>query len=117
VSTRGRRWLLAVLALALVAGVGIVAFLVFAEDELEAARRRVPRGADREAVEAAVGRPADGRTARTAFPDDPRRVLIWLDGKHQLLVEFNADGRAVEAWTYHPRGPTLWERFRAWLGW
>jgi hypothetical protein len=41
---------------------GIVAFRTFAEDQWEAARRRVPLGADREAVEAAVGKAADGGT-------------------------------------------------------
>jgi hypothetical protein len=45
-STRGRRWLFAVLALAAVAGTGIVGFQAFSEGEWEAARRRVPLGAD-----------------------------------------------------------------------
>jgi hypothetical protein len=60
-SRHSRRWLLAVLALTALAVLGIVAFLVFAQDSLEAARRRVPLGADEEAVAQAVGRRADGR--------------------------------------------------------
>src|SRR5262249_10646381 len=59
-STPGRRLFFAVLALVAVAGAGIVAFRAFAEDEWEAGRSRVPLGADREAVEAAVGKAADG---------------------------------------------------------
>jgi hypothetical protein len=37
------------------------ALLAFGDDPLEAARRRVPLGADEGAVAPAVGRPADGR--------------------------------------------------------
>ena len=49
--------------------------------------------------------------------DDPRFVLGWEDGEDQLLVEFDADGRAVKAGVYRWRDPTLWERCRAWLNW
>src|SRR5262245_836413 len=60
-STRSRCWLVAGLTLAAAAALGVVALLGFGADELEAARRRVPLGADEEAVAQAVGRPADGR--------------------------------------------------------
>jgi hypothetical protein len=49
--------------------------------------------------------------------DDPRRVFGWEDGEDQLLVEFDGDGRAVKADVYRWHDPTLWERFRGWLGW
>jgi hypothetical protein len=116
-STRSRRWLFAVLALAVMAGAGFVGFLAFAEDEWKAARRRVPRGADREAAEAAVGRPADhiiGKAGGSA--ESSRRMVFWDQGKDQLGVEFDEDGRAVKADVYRWE-PTGWERFRAWLGW
>jgi hypothetical protein len=82
----------------------------------------VPLGADREAVEAAVGRRPDGeigKAGRTA--EVTRRVLIWehlhdeLIG--QLLVELDEDGRAVSAEVVYWHAPTLWNWFRAWLGW
>jgi hypothetical protein len=108
-----RRWLLAGAALAACSGF----WALLPPDPLEAARRRVPLGADPEAVEAAVGRPADGVLPATAVADDPRRVFIWEDGDDQLLVRFDADGRVVEADVYHHwRPPTIWERLRARLG-
>ena len=84
--TRGhRRWLVGCLTLAaaLAALAGLWASLP--EDEWEAARRE-PLGADREAVEAVAGRPADGvigKSGRTA--EVTRRVLFWQEGKAQLL--------------------------------
>jgi hypothetical protein len=91
------------------------------EEPLEAARRRVPLGADREAVEAAVGKAADGVIGKVGRTGEvTRRVLTW---EHcydrlivQLLVEFDEDGRAVKAEVAYWPGPTPWERFRAWLG-
>jgi hypothetical protein len=52
------------LALAAAALLGVVGFLAFDEGALEAARRRVPPGAGREAIEAAVGRAADSLVAK-----------------------------------------------------
>ena len=118
--TRSRRWLFAILALPGVAAValGVAACLAFGEDPLEAARRRVPLGADEATVVKAVGRPPDsqmGRPGGTA--EDPPRALFWQFGDEPLFVLFDADGRAVKAdrysW-YTP--PTLCERIRAWLG-
>jgi hypothetical protein len=86
------------------------------EDPLEVACRRAPIGADREAVEAAVGRPAAGvigKSGRTA--EVTRRVECWEEGDAQLLVEFDEGGRAVKADTYRWE-PTRWQRFRARLG-
>jgi hypothetical protein len=114
-STRRRRWLLAGRALAAGAALGIVGFLAF-NDPLEAARRGVPLGADQAAVEAAVGRPAYC-ISRTVQPDDGRYVLGWTEGGDMLRVAFDANGRATAAWVDHCGKPTLWERFRAWLGW
>jgi hypothetical protein len=117
-SPRSRRWLFAALALALAASVGIVAFRAFAEDELAAARRRVPSGADREAVEAAVGRPADGRIATLSADgrDWVPLMLRWKYDEASLVVVFDEDGRATRVrivrWP-----PTRMDRFRAWLGW
>jgi hypothetical protein len=92
------------------------------EDEWEAARRCVPLGADQEAVEAAVGKAADGvigKAGRTG--EDTRLVAFWQrcddEPVVQLLVEFDEDGRAVSAEVAYWPGPTPWERFRAWLGW
>jgi hypothetical protein len=114
---RGRLWLPAGLALAAGAAVlGVAAFLVFAEDEWKAARRRVPLGADREAVESAVGRPADGRVGLAGKTAEVTRfALYWERGEDQLGVQFDEDGRAVRADVYR-WGPTPWQRFRAWLG-
>jgi hypothetical protein len=81
-STRSRRWLFAVLALAAVAGAGIMGFLALTEDEWEAARRRVPLGADREAVEAAVGKAADGVIGQTGRTADLTRGMP-LRGRRQ----------------------------------
>jgi hypothetical protein len=111
-STRRRRGLFAVLALATVAGAGTVGLLALGEDLLAAARRRVPRGADREAVEAAVGRPADGM-----FGNPGRAaILFWVDGDDQLTVALDGDGLSREAEVHRGYKPTLPERFRAWLG-
>jgi hypothetical protein len=50
--------------------------------------------------------------------DDPRRVFGWEYGEDQLLVRFDADGRAVKTDVYHQwRDPTIWERLRARMGW
>jgi hypothetical protein len=104
------------------AGVGIVAFRALAEGEWEAARRRVPLGADREAVEAAVGKAADGVIGKVGpNGEDTRCVCFWQrcydEPVVQLLVEFDEDGRAVSAEVVYWPGPTPWERFRARLGW
>jgi hypothetical protein len=75
-----------------------------------------PLGADEDAVAAAVGRPADGRVGlagTTALVT--RFALFWERGDDQLNVVFDEDGRAVKADVYRWT-PTLWERFRAWLG-
>jgi hypothetical protein len=90
-STRGRRWLLAALALAVVAVValGIAACLAFGDGSLEAAGRRVSLGTDEEAVARAVGRPPDGlnhKPARGSLVD--HRVLYWRYGNSHVLVEF-----------------------------
>jgi hypothetical protein len=72
-----RRWLCACLALA-VAVLGVVGFLAWGVDTQVAARRRVPLGADEDAVAAAVGRPADagviGRGSRV--PERVQRELL-----------------------------------------
>jgi hypothetical protein len=114
--TRGRCWLVAGQALAAAALLGVVGFLAFGDGPLEAACRRVPLGADEDDVARAVGRPPDGvigKSGRTA--EVTRRVACWEDGDTQLLVEFDEDGWAVKAGTYHWE-PTRWDRFRAWLG-
>jgi hypothetical protein len=95
---------------------GIVGLLAFSEDPLEAARRRVPLGADEEAVAQAVGRRADGRVGLAGKTAELTRFALFGErGDDRLGVQFDEDGRAVQAdigrWT-----PTLWERFRAWLG-
>jgi hypothetical protein len=117
-STHTRRWPVVVLVLALaLATAAAAALLPLAEDPLEAACRRVPLGADEEAVAEAVGRPPDGvigESGRTA--EVTRRVLYWEQGEDQLLVEFDEGGRAVEVGTYRWE-PTRWQCFRAWLGW
>jgi hypothetical protein len=116
-SSRSRCLFRAGLALIVTAVVGVVAIrAMLPQDPLEAARGRVPLGADLEAVEAAVGWPADFSGRPTAVADDPRRVLGWEDGEDQLLVEFDGEGRAVKAGVYRWRDQTLWDRCRAWLG-
>jgi hypothetical protein len=116
-SRRGRRWLPAGLA-AGAAALGLVAFLMFADQPLKAARRRVPLGADEATVVRAVGRAPDSALGKPGgTPEDPPRALFWQFGDEPLFVLFDADGRAVKAdrysW-YTP--PTPWERVRAWLG-
>jgi hypothetical protein len=108
-----RRWLLAGAAAALAACAGFWA--VLPPDPLETARGRVPLRADPEAVEAAVGRPADFSGRQSAVADDPRRVLGWLYDEDQLLVRFDRDGRAIKADADNWRDRTPWERFLAWL--
>jgi hypothetical protein len=115
-----RRWLQAGLALAAVAAValGIAACLAFGEDPLEAARRRVPLGADEATVVQAVGRAPDsvmGKPGGTA--QDPPRALFCQFGDEPLFVLFDGGGRAVKAdrYSWYTR-PTRWERLRAWLG-
>src|SRR5262249_40162203 len=111
-----RRWALAALVVsALAACAGLWALLP--DDPLEAARRRVPLSADPEAVEAAVGWPADFSIHPSAVADGPQRVVGWEDGEDQLLVEFDGEGHAVKAGVYRWRDPTLWERCRAWVWW
>jgi hypothetical protein len=95
----------------------VVVFWALPKDPLEAARRRVPLGADREAVEAAVGRTADGaigKSGRTA--EVTRRVPFWVEGEAQLLVEFDETGRALKVAVCPSGNLTRWGRFRAWLG-
>ena len=87
-------------------------------DPLEAARRRVPMGADEPAVEAAVGRARDG----VCGVEDKngkltRRGLYWEAGDDYLFVEFNEDGRAVRASVRSFGGEPLLERVRAWWPW
>jgi hypothetical protein len=113
-STRSRRWFLAVLALAVTAGAGIVGFLALGEDPLEAARRRVPLGGDEGAVARAVGRPANGVAGGRR--ERPPHMLYWEYGEGQLLVHFDEDGRAVWAGIDPRFRPFLWERFLEWLG-
>jgi hypothetical protein len=86
-----------------------------AVDELEALRRRVPFGASESEV--AVGRPAD-KTTRLRMPDGSWRegVKCWDYANGSLLVSFREDGRSFLAEVYRDEDPTLWERFRAWLG-
>jgi hypothetical protein len=117
-STCGRRWLLAGLALAAGAVLGLVGFLAFGADSAEGARRRVPLGADEEAVIQALGRVGEAALGRGTGLDgmESRRVLAWDYDDDLLLVEFDAEGRAVRASVHRWRDSTLWERLRAWLG-
>jgi hypothetical protein len=63
-----------------------------------------------------VGRPADGRVGLAGKTAEVTRfALFWERGDDQLGVQFDEDGRAVQADVYRWE-PTLWERFRAWLG-
>jgi hypothetical protein len=90
-----------------------VAYLTLSVDTPEAARLRVPLGADEEAVAQAVGRPADGRVGLAGKTAEVTRfALFWERGDDQLNVVFDEDGRAVKAEVYR-WGPTLWERLRA----
>jgi hypothetical protein len=120
-STRGRRWLLACLAVGLLVGVGLAAGWLSGTyyDPAEAARRRVPVGASAYKVAEALGRRADG-----AVRSQDRRgrwVTIarhWDYGTDTLVVDFDEHQRATEAAVV--RGPTLWDHVRGRLwrwGW
>jgi hypothetical protein len=106
-----------------VVALGVAACLALGEDPLEAARRRVPLGADRATVEAAVGRPADDVGRVRALPGEPalpeavarRFELIWRYRDATLLVHFDEDERSFLADVDRQSSP-FWERFRAWLG-
>jgi hypothetical protein len=113
-STRGRRWLLVSLVLALAAA-GLLAWgCPPGEGAALAAAGRVPVGAGRAAVEAAVGRPAD-RVLTNARGDAIGAALIWQFGEDQLWVEFDKADRATAVTPVVSRRPP-WDRFRAWLG-
>jgi hypothetical protein len=116
-SKRSRRWLLACLALA-AALLGVAAYLTLSVDTPEAARRRVPLGADEDTVTAAVGRPHNGGEIykESRGPEQLRRGLFWEYGEDRLYVWFDEGGRAVKAGVVYAPGPTLWQRLRAWLG-
>jgi hypothetical protein len=116
-STRSRRWLLAVLALA-AAALGVVAYLALRVDTAEAASLRVPLGADEDAVAAAVGRPHDGGMIlkESGATERLRRGLFWEYGGDRLYVWFDEGGRAVKVGVVYGLNPTLWQRLRAWLG-
>jgi hypothetical protein len=118
-STRSRRWLLAGLALADLAVPGVVGLLAWGGDTPEAARRRVPLGADEDAVAAAVGRPHNGGEIyeENQTPERLRRGLFWEYGGDRLYVWFDERGRAVKVGVVYAPDPTLWQRLRAWLGW
>jgi hypothetical protein len=89
----------------------ILAGLPSGDDEMAEACGRVPLGADRATVEAAVGRPADSITRRTMSAEDPGRVLSWSYDEGRLAVEFDAAGRSVKADVYYGQDSTFWERF------
>jgi hypothetical protein len=110
-------WLLAGLAgAALAACAGLWALLP--PDPLEAARRRVPLGADQEAVEAAVGRPGTVVYGKVDPTDAASHQLaVWEYGDALLRVEFDENGRAVKVDVVSWRDPTPWKRFLTWLGW
>jgi hypothetical protein len=111
-----RLGLIVVAAVVTVAAGAGGALLAVGHDPLEAACRRVPLGGDEEAVAEAVGRPTDGRVGLAGKTAEVTRfALFWERGDDQLSVEFDEDGGAVKADTYHWE-PTRWERFRAWLG-
>jgi hypothetical protein len=93
-------------------------FLLAPEDRLEAARRRVPLGADEDAVAASVGMPADGVVGLVGRTGElSRRVLFWLCGDDQVLVEFDEDGAAVGVQIGRWGDPTLWELVWSQLWW
>jgi hypothetical protein len=104
----------AILLLATLGGM----LLLLPLDPLEAARRRVPLGADEQAVVAAVGRPADGVSTELG-PDAGLavRALFWRYGDDILFVDFDKDGRAVSASIHAWRALTLWDRVKAWWSW
>ena len=111
---RRRAILVAVLLLAVGGGL----FLLRPDDPVEAARRRVPLGADVEAVVAAVGRPG-GAVLGSDAPDGQshRRKLCWVYERGMLFVEFNDDGRAVKAEIRDWQPLPFWQRVRAWWPW
>ena len=114
-SPRGKRWLLACLALIVVL-VGVWA--LWPQTPLEAVRGRVPLGADESAVVAAVGRNPNAEVGKPGRPRAPdRRILVWFgDGEH-LHVELDEEGRSVSAEVIRVDGRTFWGRVRARLGW
>jgi hypothetical protein len=116
-STRNRRWLLAVLALA-AAALGVVAYLALRVDTAEAASLRVPLGADEATATAAVGRPHNGGEIHkeAGAPERLRRGLFWEYGEDRLYVWFDEEGRAVKVGVVYGPDSTFWRRLRAWLG-
>jgi hypothetical protein len=111
---RPHSWLFA--CLAVIAAALAVLWALVPEDPLEAARRRVPLGADEEAVAQAVGRPADGRVGLAGKTAEVTRFAPFGErGEDPLSVQFDEDGRAVQADVYRWE-PTPWQRFLAWLG-
>jgi hypothetical protein len=113
-STRGRRWLLVGLALAVALALAGLWGLM-PDSPLEAARR-VPLGGGEAAVVRAVGRPADHVVGRRADVPGGACVLLWEEGDTHLLVEFDRGGRAVKVDTGRKDRPPWWERVRARLG-
>jgi hypothetical protein len=110
--TRSRRWLLACVAAAVLAAVGLAAgWGLRVYDPAEAARRRVPLGASAYKVAEALGRDADG-----AVRGQDRRgrwvtlARHWDYGSDSLVVDFDRQQRATEAVVV--RGQTLWDRVR-----
>jgi hypothetical protein len=98
-SPRVRLRLLACLLL-VVALFGV--WLLWPQTPEEALRRRVPLGADEDAVVAAVGRPPAavfGKPGRPRAPD--RRVMVWFLQSGQLQVELDEEGRSVNAVVHH----------------
>jgi hypothetical protein len=103
--------LVATLLLAVLGGL----FLLRHWDPLEATRRRIHPGMDKDAAIAAVGRPPDRVWAR---PSGDGNLLIWdYGGSGALVVDINEDGKAATATTGSRIGPTLWQRLRAWWPW
>jgi hypothetical protein len=78
-----RRLALIVVAAVVTVTVGVTgALLAVGDDPREAARRRVPLGADEEAVARAVGRPADGWVGLAGKTAEVTRfALFWERGK------------------------------------
>ena len=87
-------------------------------DPLKATRRRVPLGEDENAVQAAVGKPAESALGVCGPSGDiTRRVLFWkYNGEDHLFVEFDEDGKSVQVLARR-NAPTPWERLRAWWPW
>jgi hypothetical protein len=114
-STRGRRWLLVGLALAVALALSSLWGLT-PDSPLEAARRRVRLGTGEAAVVRAVGRPADHVVGRRADVPGGICVLLWEEGATHLLVEFDRGGRAVKVDMGRLDRPPWWARVRARLG-